>query len=203
MYSAPCRSENCHLSGKMIHEYVGLPLESSRLTYRMLMEEDCKPFEAFFVDNSMLAYVGVVDSKDVTPEQHSVAWTTRQMKRVQETGIGMLAVVEKASGKMIGNVGLIFREGIGPEKEDLFEIGYGFVPSRWGKGYATEAATRIREYFEHHSLDDKVVCCMSSENLPSCRVAEKLGMTRHFTFDNPGPSHMYRRDYPQVQKNEQ
>ena len=115
----------------IIHEYQ-LPITSERLYYRPITKEDTKSWEAFFIDNPDLHFVGVKGSNG--PQEEAVIWTERQMKRIADTGLGMLAAVEKSTDTLIGNVGVIFRENI--MGEDLFEIGYSVIPSRWNMGYA-------------------------------------------------------------------
>ena len=51
-------------------------------------------------------------------------------------GFGMFGVVEKSSGLWMGQIGPWKPEGWPGN-----EIGYGFHPRAWGKGYATEAGT--------------------------------------------------------------
>ena len=85
-------------------------------------------------------------------------------------GFGMFGVVEKASGLWVGQ--------IGPWKPDSWpgnEIGYSFHPRAWGKGYATEAGiAAIGWAFEHLGWDD-IIHSIAPDNVPSQRVAQRLG----------------------------
>jgi RimJ/RimL family protein N-acetyltransferase len=54
---------------------------------------------------------------------------------------GHRQIVERASGLVIGGVGLFW-----PPIEGEVEIGYGIVPSRQGRGYATEAAIALTDF---------------------------------------------------------
>ena len=112
------------------------------------------------------------------------------MKRYEETGIGMLAAIEKSTDQLVGNIGIIFRENI--LGEDLFEIGYAIIPSRWNKGYASEMAIRMRAYFEEQALANKVISLIHVDNIGSQRVAEKNGMIRGEQFEYSGsPCYCY------------
>lgn len=178
------------MSNMIIHEYE-FPIESERLYYRPIVKSDMKAWEAFFVDNSQLHFVGITDPK--SPAEESLIWIERQMKRYAETGIGMLAAIEKSTDELVGNVGIIFRENI--LGEDYFEIGYGVLPSRWNIGYASEMAIRLREYFEVQGLDERVISLINTENIGSQRVAEKNGMMRTVEFDFHGSqAYIYRKD---------
>lgn len=83
------------------------------------------------------------------------------------------AVVEKESGKMIGTCGFTSFD----LPHDSAEIGYVLNPEFHGKGYATEAATRVLEFgFSELSLH-RIEARFMKENTASLRVMEKLGMT--------------------------
>ena len=57
------------------------------------------------------------------------------------------------------------------------EILYGFAPSHWNRGFATEiAAAMLRYGFEEVGLD-RILGITDKENTASRRVLEKLGMT--------------------------
>ena len=82
------------------------------------------------------------------------------------------AVVEKASGRMIGTCG--FTRFDFPHNGG--EIGYVLNPSVHGKGYATEAAGRVLRFgFENLSLH-RIEAKFMEGNASSLRVMEKLGM---------------------------
>jgi RimJ/RimL family protein N-acetyltransferase len=55
------------------------------------------------------------------------------------------------------------------------ELGWALIRAHWGQGYATEAAAAIREWaYECRSID-QLVSLISSDNVRSQRVAERLG----------------------------
>ena len=61
---------------------------------------------------------------------------------------------------------------------DGIEIGWHFRKSAWGNGYATEAARGVlRHAFETMGLA-RVYAIVATQNAPSMRVTEKLGMRR-------------------------
>ena len=83
------------------------------------------------------------------------------------------AVVENESGRMIGTCGFTSFD----LPHDSAEIGYVLNPEFHGKGYATEAATRVLEFgFSELSLH-RIEARFMKENTASLRVMEKLGMT--------------------------
>ncbi len=82
------------------------------------------------------------------------------------------AVVEKASGKMIGTCGFTafrYADGVG-------EIGYSFNPDFWGRGYATEAVeATLRFGFDVLGLKEIEALC-AIENVASENVLSRVGM---------------------------
>jgi len=64
------------------------------------------------------------------------------------------------------------------DDEDLIqaELGYDFRSDHWNRGYATEAATAVRDYaFDVLELP-RLISLIRRGNAASRRVAEKLGM---------------------------
>lgn len=95
-------------------------------------------------------------------------------------GFGRWAVVEKASGRMIGRTGFLDA----PDEWPGTELGWTFLREIWGKGYATEAAMAARDFgFERLGMD-RVFSMIHPENTPSQAVATRLGETpwKPFTF---------------------
>jgi RimJ/RimL family protein N-acetyltransferase len=55
------------------------------------------------------------------------------------------------------------------------ELGWALTPAHWGYGYATEAAAAIRDWAHESRSIDRLVSLISSDNVRSQRVAERLG----------------------------
>jgi RimJ/RimL family protein N-acetyltransferase len=60
---------------------------------------------------------------------------------------------------------------------DEIEIGYRLHPDYWDKGIATEAAMAVRDHAFRDLKLPRVISLIHPENIPSRRVAEKIGMT--------------------------
>ena len=67
----------------------------------------------------------------------------------------------------------------------LPEIGFHMKKSVWGQGYATEAAKACLAWGMQQTDFPAFYCYQKSTNLPSRRVAEKLGMTLQETYADP------------------
>jgi ribosomal-protein-alanine N-acetyltransferase len=85
---------------------------------------------------------------------------------------GHRLVVERQTGTVVGGIGFF-----GPAEDGEVEIGYGIVPSRQRRGYATEAVqAMVSTIFQ---MDDvqTVTANVDLDNPASIRVLEKSGMT--------------------------
>ncbi len=88
---------------------------------------------------------------------------------------GRWAVHQKHDLGFIGWCGLKCR----PELNEI-DLGYRFIPSAWGKGYATEAAFGSIHYgFEKLNIQ-RIVGRAAPDNVASVRVLEKCGMTYYW-----------------------
>lgn len=88
------------------------------------------------------------------------------------------AVVLKETGKVIGN---IYFNRVHPEHIDTYELGYVFNRHYGGKGYATEGASKIVDYAFNVLGAHRIVAHCNTENTPSWRLLERLGMRREAT----------------------
>lgn len=88
-----------------------------------------------------------------------------------QNNLGRWAVHLKETNEFIGWCGLKHR----PERNEI-DLGYRFLPSAWGKGYATEAAKACLDFgFETLQLE-KINACAHIENIASLAILEKIGM---------------------------
>ena len=59
---------------------------------------------------------------------------------------------------------------------DEIEIGYRMHPDYWNQGLTTEAAGVVRDHAFRDLKLPRVISLIHPENIPSWRVAEKIGM---------------------------
>ena len=97
-------------------------------------------------------------------------------------------VIDRESGCVIGSAGF---KGP-PDRTGMVEIAYGIVPSREGRGYATEAAAALVRF----ALADEQVRLVRAHTLPmlnpSARVLEKCGFRNTGTFVDPDDGPVWR-----------
>jgi RimJ/RimL family protein N-acetyltransferase len=102
-------------------------------------------------------------------------------------GFGYWAVVEKSSGRFVGEAGLAdFKRAIEPSLGGAPEAGWALMPWAHGRGYATEALRAVLAWGEERFGSPRAVCIISPENLPSLRVAQKCGFERTSTTTYKG-----------------
>ena len=117
----------------------------------------------------------------------SLAWLDRQIARYEKDGHGLWLVVEGASGTPVGQVGLALQDVEGERRP---EIGWLLHRPFWGRGYATEAAIATRKAaFERWGYPE-VISLIRPENVPSQRVARRVGMTAGREVDFHGYRHV-------------
>jgi RimJ/RimL family protein N-acetyltransferase len=157
-----------------------LRLETERLILRPLETGDAEDIHVVWSDASTFEYLGSDPNESIEETLEVIA---RLQQRVKDRGLALGAVVERASGRVIGDCGLQHLEG-GEE----VEVGYRMGREFRGRGYTTEAARAWLSYgFETLGLE-RIVAVARPENGASRRVMEKLGMTL------VGPGHHYGAD---------
>jgi RimJ/RimL family protein N-acetyltransferase len=144
-------------------------VETSRLRLRAIASGDWSAIFAYMSDPRVTAFLpeGVLDEE---------ASRTFARKHAGEDG-GAVAVVEKASGEMIGH--MPFHPWFVPQTH---EIGWALGHDHQGKGYATEAGQALLAYAFGPLKAHRVIATCQPENRASWHVAEKLGLRREAHF---------------------
>lgn len=142
-------------------------LETERLRLRQFRGEDTAAYAAMLADAEVMRHIG--GGKPLSREE---AW--RAMAAILGhwvlRGYGLWAVEERASGTLVGRVGLYYPDGW-PGRE----VGWMLARPAWGKGYAAEAAGASLD----HAFDTlgwpRAISLIAPENRRSIAVAERLG----------------------------
>jgi RimJ/RimL family protein N-acetyltransferase len=154
---------------------IRLPLETERLRIRPVEPEaDAEPLYELWGDAEAMRFV--------RPPSASVDEVRNRLEDIVEwtrSGWGLWALEERETGRLVGLAGLFPLARKGPE----IELAYHVLPSRWGRGYATEAGAALLEAAWRETDLDHVVAVAFGENTASTRVMEKLGMT----YEGPTP----------------
>jgi RimJ/RimL family protein N-acetyltransferase len=88
----------------------------------------------------------------------------------QVRGFGLYAAEEKATGALVGRVGLYQ-----PDGWPGLEVGWLVDRARWGEGFATEGGAAALDHAFEQLGAQRVISVIEPPNTASIRVAEKLG----------------------------
>jgi RimJ/RimL family protein N-acetyltransferase len=144
-----------------------LTLETERLLLRHFRSSDLDAFAAMSADPEVMRYLG--EGKPLTRED---AWRSMAMiaGHWMLRGYGIWAVEEKATGALVGRVGLYYPEGWPGQ-----EVGWALAREHWGKGYAVEAARASLQHAFQTLEWPRAISLIGPDNYRSIRVAERLG----------------------------
>ncbi len=146
------------------------PLVTERLVLRRSRPDDAQRISAYRSDSEVNRYQGWkrTDPKAVRKEIEDMAMRAPG----QAGGWVQLSVEERATGLLVGDVGLNIAEG----EPGVIKVGYTIAPELQGRGYATEAVRALVRYAFDTLGADVVRAYADAENVASTRVAEKVGM---------------------------
>jgi ribosomal-protein-alanine N-acetyltransferase len=154
-----------------------MKIETSRLYLRPYEEADLRDALAVLGDRQTMSFYPQVYS-----EEQVAAMIRQSIETHRRHGYGRFAVIENVSGDFIGDCGITIQNIDGKEE---YEVGYRIDKSRWGRGYAHEAATAVVRYGFVVLALKRLCSYMASDHHQSRRIAEKLGMTLEKQYRNP------------------
>jgi ribosomal-protein-alanine N-acetyltransferase len=160
-------------------------IRTSRLLLRPMNSGDLEDFTRMHQDPRVMATLGGVRS----PEDIK-AFLGRLVADWDKHGFGWWSARDLATGQFVGRGG---PRHVLVEGRDEVEVGYGFMPEFWGRGFATELAREsVRVGFGELRLVNLVSFTLPT-NLASRRVMEKAGFRyeRDFVYANL-PHALYR-----------
>jgi len=157
-------------------------IETTRLLLRRLTRDDVDAIFAIIGDPIAMQYY----PRTFTRED-AVEWIDRNVSRYEKDDYGLLAVVLKSSGEVIGDCGLSWQLA---DEELVLELGYHLRRDDWGHGYATEAAQACMDYAFRVLKTNRLVSLIKPENVPSRRVAERNRMRAEQKVMHAGEPHL-------------
>ncbi|MFP3878717.1 GNAT family N-acetyltransferase, partial [Bacillus paralicheniformis] len=151
-------------------------MKTDRMILRKMRRDDAENLLEIFSDPTAMEYYPSTKNE----KQQWIDWT---LENYEKHGTGLWVAEHKQTGEFLGQCGIVPQE---VEGSDEMEIGYLFKRSVWKNGYATEAASACKQYgFESFHLK-KIVSLPDAKNLPSRKVAERIGMTLEKTIHKWG-----------------
>ncbi len=145
-------------------------IETPRLVLRPMQAADVDDLLHIFADPKVMASFGVAPFDRRQMER----WVQRNLDHQMEFGYGLFSVILKADGLLIGDCGLEQMEVDGAQAA---ELGYDFRSDYWNQGFATEAASAVRDLAFSVFHLPRLISLIRVGNDASRRVAEKVGMT--------------------------
>jgi RimJ/RimL family protein N-acetyltransferase len=148
---------------------IEFPIETERLLLRPMTDADAEEMHEVYGDPSTFQYIERGPAASVAETRERIA---EKAAHQEAHGFALWAVVERASGRVVGDCGLQMLEG-GPE----VELGYKLARAVRGRGLAAEAGRAcIVVGFDDLELE-RIVAVTHPDNVASRRVMKKLGMT--------------------------
>jgi [ribosomal protein S5]-alanine N-acetyltransferase len=146
-------------------------LETERLKFRALTNDDIRAWSRFLEDPNNVRYFPEVEFDS---SERAEFWINKQLDRYRENRFGLHALILKETGEFVGQAGLLTQV---IDDEDYIEIGYHLFPEHQGRGYATEAVIFCKEFAITKKYGDRLISIIHQDNTPSQKVAERNGMT--------------------------
>lgn len=143
--------------------------ETERLILRPMSVEDRDFIFELYNRPSFIRYIGDRNLKTVADAENYIR--NRFMPQFEKLGFGNYLMLTKDKGEKIGGVGIFEREGL-----DVVDIGFSLLEEFEGKGYAYEAAQKVKSI----GMDDfglkKISAITSKDNFSSQKLIQKLGL---------------------------
>jgi RimJ/RimL family protein N-acetyltransferase len=160
---------------------IPVPIETGRLLIRPFEAGDVDTIAGIYGDPEVMRHVctGVLDRPGTT------ALLETYGRAQEQHGFSTWAVVEKASGTVVGDVGFGLYAPTGEP-----ELGYTLAAGVWGRGYGLEAAGACVAAALAHLPHRRLVAKVEPANARSLRLAERLGMRTVETIDVGGRPHL-------------
>lgn len=143
-------------------------LRTERLLMRGFREDDLDAWAAICTDSEVTRWVGDPDGLSREDAWRRMAYFAGHWEL---RGCGQWALVENATGELVGRAGLLH-----PEAWPGLEVGWLVARSHWGRGYAPEGGRAAMEWARTALGADHIISLIEDHNDRSARVAEKLGM---------------------------
>jgi len=143
-------------------------LETERLRLRQFRDSDLDAYARITGDAETMRYIARGEPFDREEARRSLGYI---LGHWHVRGYGLWAAEEKASGALIGRIGLLR-----PDGWPGLEVAWLVARERWREGFATEGGRAALDHAFAVVGERRAVSLIAPANTASIRVAEKLGM---------------------------
>ncbi len=145
-----------------------MKIETERLIAKSNREVDLEPLAALWADPDVTCYMG-------GPRNYEeILGILREDAQANpQPAFDLWPVIEKETGQIIGTGGILDKDIDGRNQHEII---YVLAKSAWGKGFATELASSLRDYAFTELGLKRVTALVDPENVKSARVAIKIGL---------------------------
>jgi RimJ/RimL family protein N-acetyltransferase len=145
-------------------------LETERLVLREYCQEDFPWLSDILTDaETMKYYEKPYDARGVQ------RWLDWSLENYEKYGFGLWVIELRETGEPIGDAGITMQPIDG---EWLPEIGYHINKNFWRLGYASEAASAVRDWAFRNRDFSALYSYMTVENVPSQATAAACGLKK-------------------------
>lgn len=145
-----------------------MKITTDRLIIRPFQRDDFEDLHRMLSDPDVMRF----SFNGPYSKQKSADFLSQCMEKSKNKQPSLLAVIDRRNRLFMGSCGFFPQKIQG--KEEL-ELGYRFLKKHWGKGFATEAATAVKDYAFNEMGLTRLISLIEKENIASVRVAEKNG----------------------------
>jgi RimJ/RimL family protein N-acetyltransferase len=149
-------------------------ITSQNLLFKEVLPSHQKEWEKLFDSPATASFLGL--DPQASPKELAQKFMDKVFHRYKHKLGGMNALIEKSSGQLVGQCGLLIQEWQGRK---FWEVGYAILPLYRGKGYAAEAAIRSKEIAFETNLCQELFSIINVGNVASEKVAMKNEMKIH------------------------
>ena len=169
------------MTGAFPDTFITERLQAERLTPDHLPE-----MRRMHRDAAVMARLGGVRDED-----HTAAYLQRNLRHWADYGFGLWILRERGGGEPVGRA--VLRHLLIDDLDDV-EVGYAFYEPYWGRGLATEVASRCVALADRELGLATIVGLTDPTNRASRHVLEKVGLTFERDCMHEGhPSALFRR----------
>jgi len=143
--------------------------ETERLIIRPMSLEDAEFILDLYNRPKFIKYIGNRNIKTGADAENYIK--NKFLPQLEKLGYGNYLMLTKEGNHKIGGVGIFEREGL-----DVVDIGFSLLDEFEGKGFAYEAALKVKSI----GMDDfglkKISAITTKDNFSSQKLIEKLGL---------------------------